>query len=108
MSALRASEKDGAVTVDVVVQPRAAREGIGPVVGDRLKVAVNAPPVDGKANEAVVRVLAAAVGVARGAVEIVRGETGRRKTVRIRGITLAGLLRACGEGTGGAGGGGGG
>jgi uncharacterized protein (TIGR00251 family) len=94
VSALRASEKDGALVVDVVVQPRAAREGIGPVVGDRLKVAVNAPPVDGKANEAVVRVLAETLGVGRGAVEIVRGETGRRKTVRIRGATLATLTRA--------------
>jgi uncharacterized protein (TIGR00251 family) len=66
------------------------------VVGDRLRVAVNAPPVDGKANEAVVRTLAAALGVPRSAVEIVRGETGRRKTVRIRGVTLAGLLAALG------------
>jgi uncharacterized protein (TIGR00251 family) len=96
VSALRATEKDGALTVDVLVQPRAAREGIGPVVGDRLKVSVNAPPVDGQANEAVVRTLAGALGVARGAVEIVRGETGRRKTVRIRGVTLASLLRALG------------
>ena len=53
--------------------------------------AVNAPPVDGKANEAVVRALAAAFGVPRANVEIVRGETGRRKTVRIRGITQAAL-----------------
>jgi uncharacterized protein (TIGR00251 family) len=92
VSGLRASEKDGAVTVDVLVQPRAAREGIGPVVGDRLKVSVNAPPVDGQANAAVVRTLAAALGVNRGSVEIVRGETGRRKTVRIRGVTLAALM----------------
>jgi uncharacterized protein (TIGR00251 family) len=96
MTTLRASEKDGALVLDVVVQPRAAREGIGPIVGDRLKVSVHAPPVDGKANEAVVRALAAALGVARGAVEIVRGETGRRKTVRIRGVTLAALLRSLG------------
>ena len=93
MSTLRATEKDGALTVDVVVQPRAAREGVGPVVGDRLRVSVNAPPVDGKANQAVVRALAAALGVPRGAVEIVRGETGRRKTVRIHGVTLATLER---------------
>ena len=96
VSTLRASEKDGALTVNIVVQPRAAREGVGPIVGDRLKVSVNAPPVDGKANEAVVRALAGALGVARGAVEIIRGETGRRKTVKIRGITLAALLRALG------------
>jgi uncharacterized protein (TIGR00251 family) len=76
------------------VQPRASRAVVGPVVGDRLRVAVVAPPVDGKANEAVVRALAEALGVPRGAVEIVRGETGRRKTVRVRGVTLAALLAA--------------
>ena len=96
MTDLRASEKDGAVTVDIVVQPRASREGVGPIVGDRLRVSVNAPPVDGKANEAVVRALAEALAVPRAAIEIVRGETGRRKTVRIRGVTLAALLRIAG------------
>jgi uncharacterized protein (TIGR00251 family) len=79
--------------VDVLVQPRAPRAKVGPIVGDRLKVSVNAPPVDGQANDAVVRALAEALGIGRTAVEIVRGETGRRKTVRLRGVTLAALLR---------------
>jgi hypothetical protein len=55
---------------------------------------VTAPPVDGKANEAVVRAFAEALDLPKGAVEIVRGETGRRKTVRLRGVTLARLLAA--------------
>jgi uncharacterized protein (TIGR00251 family) len=80
--------------VDILVQPRASKAALGPVMGDRLRVAVTAPPVDGKANEAVVRTLAEALGVPRAAVEIVRGETGRRKTVRLRGVTLATLLAA--------------
>ena len=91
---LRLNEKDGTVTVDIAVKPRSSREGVGPVLGDRLCVAVNAPPVDGKANEAVVRVLAATFGVARSAVAIVRGETGRKKTVRIAGVTAAAITRA--------------
>lgn len=91
---LRAREEAGALVLDILVQPRASREGIGPVIGDRLRVSVNAPPVDGKANEAVVRALAAAFGVPRSAVAIVRGETGRRKTVRLGGVTLADLQRA--------------
>jgi len=81
------TEKDGGVTFDIVVKPRSSREKVGPVQGDRLVVAVNAPPVDGKANEAVVRVLAEAFGVPRSVVTIVRGETGRRKTIRIAGVT---------------------
>jgi uncharacterized protein len=80
------SERDGAVTFDVLVQPRASRPGVGPLVGDRLRVAVAAPPVDGQANDAVVRALAEALGVPRSAVAIVRGESGRRKTVRVTGV----------------------
>jgi uncharacterized protein len=75
------------------VQPRAAQERLGPAVGDRLKVAVNAPPVDGKANEAVIRLIASTLGIPRSSVEIARGETGRRKTLRIRGVTRAALAR---------------
>ncbi len=89
MAELKVSEKDGAATLDIVVQPRCPREGVGPVVGDRLKVSVNAPPVEGKANQAVQRVLAEALGVPRSAVTILRGEAGKRKTVRIAGITAA-------------------
>jgi len=91
---LRMHEKDGAVTIDIAVKPRSSREGVGPIQGDRLCVSVNAPPVDGKANEAVVRVLAQTFKVARSAVAIVRGETGRKKTVRITGITAAAVAQA--------------
>ncbi|HEX7598215.1 MAG TPA: DUF167 domain-containing protein [Polyangia bacterium] len=95
MSELRLSERDGGVTLDIVVQPRCPREGVGPALGDRLKVSVNAPPVEGKANQAVQRVLAEAFGVSRSAVTIVRGDTGKRKTVHIAGLTLAAATRLC-------------
>jgi uncharacterized protein (TIGR00251 family) len=94
---LRANQKDGSVTVDIQVKPRSSREAVGPVQADRLVVAVNAPPVDGKANEAVVRVLAQTFGVPRSAVTIVRGETGKKKTVRIAGLTAAAVMRAAGD-----------
>jgi uncharacterized protein len=82
----------GAVlTFDIQVVPRASRGAVGGAVGDRLRVAVTAPPVDGAANAAVIDALAAAFGVRRAAVEIVRGETGRRKTVRIEGGSAATL-----------------
>lgn len=72
--------------LDLVVQPRASREGIGPVQGDRLKVRVHAPPVDDAANEAVVRLIAEALGVPRAAVSLVAGRTGRRKTAKVAGV----------------------
>ena len=84
------------MTLDIAVKPRSSREGVGPVQGDRLVVAVNAPPVEGKANEAVVRVLAETFGVPRSRVAIVRGETGRRKTVRIAGLAAATVARVTG------------
>ena len=82
-----------ALTIDVLVVPRASRTAVGPLVGDRLRVAVAAPPVDGAANAAVIQALADAFGVKRSAVAIVRGERGRRKTVRIEGATAATFQR---------------
>jgi uncharacterized protein (TIGR00251 family) len=80
------TEHDGAVTFDVLVQPRASRAKLGPVHDGRLKVAVTAPPVDGEANAAVIELLAKALGIARGAVEVVAGGSSRRKTIRVRGV----------------------
>jgi hypothetical protein len=82
-------EQDGAVTFDVLVQPRASRAKLGPVHDGRLKVAVTAPPVDGEANAAVIETLAKALGVAKSAVEVVAGASSRRKTVRVAGVTRA-------------------
>lgn len=65
------------------VQPRAARAGLAGVLGDRLKLRVHAPPVDGAANAAVVRWAADAFGVPASAVEIVAGASTRDKTLRI-------------------------
>jgi uncharacterized protein (TIGR00251 family) len=71
--------------LDVVVQPRASREGLGPLLGDRVKVRVHAPPVDDAANEAVARLLAELLGVPRSSVTIAAGRTGRRKTLLVAG-----------------------
>lgn len=75
----------GAVELDLQVVPRASQESLGPVHGERLKLHVSAPPVDGAANEAVRVLLARLLGVPRAQVEITRGETGRKKTVRVHG-----------------------
>lgn len=88
---LHVTEADGAITFDVQVVPRASRDRLGPVHGDRLKVQLTAPPVEGAANAALVALLARALGRARGDVTIVRGQTGRKKTVRVAGATRAAL-----------------
>jgi hypothetical protein len=84
-------EEAGALVVEVLVVPRASKEKLGPVVGDRLKVAVTAPPVDGEANAAVCRALASALGIAKGRVSVVRGESSRRKSLRLEGVGRAAL-----------------
>ena len=91
-SRTREPKSDGQL-IDVQVIPRASRTAVGPSVGERLRVAVTSPPVDGAANAAVIDALAEAFGVRRSAIEIVRGERGRRKTVRIVGATRATLER---------------
>ena len=67
------------------VVPKASRDRVVGWVGDRLKVQVTAAPERGKANDAVIEVLAAALGVPRGRVRIVAGETSPLKTVEIDG-----------------------
>jgi uncharacterized protein (TIGR00251 family) len=76
-----------AVTVDILVQPRASRAKIGPMHDGRLKIAVTAPPVDGEANAAVIELVAKQLGIARASVEIVAGASSRRKTLRIANVT---------------------
>jgi uncharacterized protein (TIGR00251 family) len=94
LSSSFAREKAGELAFDVLVSPRASRARLGPVHGDRVKVAVTSPPVDGEANAAVIELVARALGVARGAVSIAAGAASRRKTVLVRGATVAVLEAA--------------
>jgi uncharacterized protein (TIGR00251 family) len=68
------------------VQPRAKRTEIAGERGGAIVIRVNAPPVDGRANQAVCRLIAKRLGVAAGAVRVVRGETARDKLVRVDGM----------------------
>lgn len=87
------------VALDVLVSPRASRARFGPVHGDRVKLSVTAPPVDGEANAAVVELVARTLGVPRAAVEVTAGHSSRRKTVTIRGVTPAALTASLGTGS---------
>jgi uncharacterized protein len=82
-------ETEGEARFAVRVQPRASRKGIEGVRNGALLVRVTAPPVEGEANEAVVRLLAARLNVAKSAVRILSGERGRTKRVAVRGATAA-------------------
>lgn len=77
--------KDGAV-LRVHLQPGAGREAVVGIHGDALKVRVVAPPVSGRANDALPSLLARELGVQRDGLEITSGATARTKRVRITGI----------------------
>ncbi|MBI5070087.1 MAG: YggU family protein [Deltaproteobacteria bacterium] len=83
----------GGISLEVLVQPRASRTRVLGVHDGRLKIALAAPPVDGEANQALVEFLAGALGVRKADVALLRGETGRRKTVRVSGAGAEAALR---------------
>jgi len=92
-----ARDEAGGAVLELLVQPRASRtRAVGEHDG-RLKLQVAAPPVDGEANAAVLAFVADALGVRRADVVLVRGESGRRKTVRVAGVDAARAAAALGR-----------
>ena len=77
---------DGTIVLAVHAQPGAGRSAIVGRHGTSVKVRVAAPPEGGRANEALARLLADAVGVDRGAVELVSGDHSRSKRFHITGV----------------------
>jgi len=87
MSQLKITEAGGGVTFAVRVVPRASKKEIVGVHGDALKVRLTAPPVEGRANDALIAFLAQWLGVRKSQVEIVAGATSRRKMIRVIGLS---------------------
>jgi len=84
MTRMAAARWEGsALILELHVQPGAARDEFVGLHGERLKVRICAPPVDGRANRHLIEFLAATFEVPRSRVTLMRGDTGRAKTVRI-------------------------
>lgn len=75
--------RDGDLILDVRVQPRASRDEICTVSDGRLRIRLTAPPVDGKANQQLIKFLARTFGVSKSRVELLSGSSGRNKRLRI-------------------------
>jgi uncharacterized protein len=81
------NETTKGATFAVKVHPRAKKNAITGTVGDALKVALTAPPVEGKANQAVIEFFADFFEIPRSSVSIASGETSRNKLIRVSGIS---------------------
>ena len=84
------------VRIAVHVTPRAGRDEVAGWRGSELSVRVTAAPADNKANAAVAAVVAAALGVPKGAVVVVRGHTSRHKQLEVEGADEAEVRRVFG------------
>jgi uncharacterized protein (TIGR00251 family) len=74
------------VTLKIKVEPRSSRKGISGVVGDAIKIKLNAPPVGGAANEELIEVLSEEFGIKKTSIRILRGMSSRNKVVEIEGV----------------------
>ncbi|MBU0513290.1 MAG: YggU family protein [Proteobacteria bacterium] len=77
----------GETILPVAVTPRANRDAVIGWQGGALKVLLKAPPVEGKANAALIKFLAKTLGVKRNQIEIAAGRTSRHKKIRLKGLT---------------------
>jgi Uncharacterized conserved protein len=84
---LECTERDGALVFAVKVVPRASRSVVVGEYDGALRVRVAAPPVDGAANEELVRTLAQALKIPARHIEITNGHTSKLKQVRAQGVT---------------------
>ena len=79
-------ETTSGATFQVRVQPRAKKNAIVGEVGEALKLALTEPPVEGRANEACIALLAKILNVARSSITIASGESSRNKVIRVAGL----------------------
>jgi uncharacterized protein (TIGR00251 family) len=76
------------ITIKIKVEPRSSKSGIAGPYGDALKVNLNSPPVEGKANKELIDVLAEELGIAKKDIEIISGQSSKNKIVRLHGLTV--------------------
>lgn len=87
MTAFLVTEQKNSITFSVRAQPRATKSGLAGEVEGALKIKLAAPPVDGAANEELIRFLAKKFDVSRQHVEIISGTNSKHKIVRLHGIS---------------------
>lgn len=84
---------DGSLSLRIHAQPGAKRNRVAGIHGEALKIQLQAPAVEGRANQALLSFLAETLGCRKNQLTIVRGETSREKVVRLTGLTLETTLQ---------------
>lgn len=87
-------EKSGTLLLHLRIQPNASRSEIAGRHGQRLKIRLQSPPQDGKANRELIRFLSKTLGIKKSCLDLIHGQTSRDKTVRLQDITVDQLLAA--------------
>jgi hypothetical protein len=87
-------ESDNGVSIAVQAVPRSSQTKFFDLSGDRCKIKVKAPPVEGEANQALVEYLAKVLGVPKRQVRIVQGDKGKKKVIHVGGISLSQAILA--------------
>jgi uncharacterized protein (TIGR00251 family) len=82
---VKISKHDGAITFDVRVIPRSSKSEIVGEIDGVIKIKLKAPPVDGAANEELVRLISKELEISRSSIDIVAGHASKQKRVRIKG-----------------------
>jgi uncharacterized protein (TIGR00251 family) len=84
---------DGIITLTLHIQPGAKKTEVAGLYGDALKIRLAAPPVDGKANAALIGFVADRLGVAKSAVSLKSGQTSRRKVLEVLAVSAGDVQR---------------
>lgn len=90
-------EKSGTLLLHLKIQPNASRSGIAGQHGQRLKIRLQSPPQDGKANQELISFLSKTLGISKSSLDLIRGQTSRDKTIRLQDITIDQLLASLPE-----------
>lgn len=86
-------ETQGGVLLHLFVQPKSSKNEIVGPHNDELKVKITSPPVDGQANEAVIKFFSKLLRIPKGQIELIRGETSRHKVIKIHGLSTEDLQK---------------
>lgn len=92
MPAWLETQADG-VLIRLFVQPRASKNEVVGALGEELKIRLTSPPVEGAANRLCCEFVAKRLGIAKGQVDLVAGETSRHKRLLVHGVDAATVLR---------------